>query len=406
MILMDTISLYYHIPFCRHRCAYCDFNTYVKLEYLFDKYVQALCTEFTNNVNEVNERPKIKTIYFGGGTPTLLSTQHFQTILANAHEHTTIPVDTEITIEANPGITSFTYLKNLRQLGINRISFGVQSANPKELQLLDRQHTYTDVIQSVYYARKAGFENINLDLIFGIPDQTLIDWQRSLKLAQDLNPEHFSLYELSIERGTPLCKYYSKGLFSPPDQDLAASKYEWASEFLSKNNYTQYEISNWARSDTDDQKPNSRTWLCKHNLQYWHNLEYLGIGAGAHSFANDKRTVNYLSPIKYIKSLHEPPSRIKNVGFPNTRATEIVNEINRETEIGETMMMGLRLTQIGVSKKIFQDRFDQSMEEIYGKKINHFIRLGLLEWAGKNQDILRLTTKGRLLGNQVFMEFI
>jgi len=403
---MDTISIYYHIPFCRHRCAYCDFNTYVKLEYLFDEYVLALCTELSNYINEENKNFQIASLYFGGGTPTLLSIQHFETIFETLHKHTTIPIDTEITIEANPGTTSITYLKNLRQLGINRISYGVQSANPKELQLLGRQHTYTDVIQSVSYARKAGFENINFDLIFGIPDQTLIDWQRSLKLAKDLDPEHFSLYGLSIEKGTPLCKYAAKGLFSTPDQDLAASMYEWASQFLSKNNYTQYEISNWARSDSGDQKPASSSWICKHNLRYWQNLEYLGVGAGAHGYVNNKRTVNYLSPQKYIKSLQKTSPRIKNACYPCTQATQIINEINQETEIGETMMMGLRLTQMGVSKRNFQDRFDQSMEEIFGKKINRFIRLGLLEWAGEDQDVLRLTTKGRLLGNQVFMEFI
>jgi len=373
---------------------------------IYDDYVFALCSEISIITSQLSEKLTAKTVYFGGGTPTLLSFQQYQRIFKSLFDHFLIPSDIEITIEANPGTITEEYLKQLRTLGINRISFGVQSANNRELLILERQHTYFDVINSIMWARKADFKNINLDLIYGLPDQTLEDWQKSLSLVVGLNPQHLSLYNLSIEKGTPFGKWLSKGLLSIPNPDIAADMYEWASDFLGEHGFLQYEISNWGKrislKNDQDEKPVE----CKHNLQYWHNRSYFGIGAGAHSYFSNNRPVNYLSPIKYVKALLTNPQINKNLNYLSNPATESIEPIDRNTEIGETMMMGLRLTERGVSKKSFQNRFNQSIEEIFRKKIDFFIHIGLLEWGGQNQEILRLTKKGRLLGNQVFAEFL
>jgi len=223
---MEPISIYIHIPFCQHRCAYCDFNTYINMSSIYDDYVLALCSEISIITSQLSEKLTAKTIYFGGGTPTLLSFQQYQRVFNSLYDHFFIPSDIEITIEANPGTVKEEYLKRLRELGINRISFGVQSAINRELQILERQHNYFDVINCIKWARKADFENINLDLIYGLPDQTIEDWKRSLALVIGLHPQHISLYNLSIEKGTPFGKWLSKGLLSIPNPDIAADMYE------------------------------------------------------------------------------------------------------------------------------------------------------------------------------------
>jgi oxygen-independent coproporphyrinogen III oxidase len=403
---MEPISIYIHIPFCQHRCAYCDFNTYINMSSIYDDYVLALCSEISIITSQLSEKLTAKTIYFGGGTPTLLSFQQYQRVFNSLYDHFLIPSDIEITIEANPGTVKEEYLKRLRELGINRISFGVQSAINRELQILERQHNYFDVINCIKWARKADFENINLDLIYGLPDQTIEDWKRSLALVIGLHPQHISLYNLSIEKGTPFGKWLSKGLLSIPNPDIAADMYEWASEFLGEDGFLQYEISNWGKRISKKKDRNEKPVECKHNLQYWLNLNYFGFGAGAHSYFANNRSVNYLSPTKYIKALLTNPQVDKNLDYPSSPVTEFIELIDRKTEIGETMMMGLRLTERGVSKRSFQKRFNQSIEEIFGNKIDFFIQMSLLEWGGQNREVLRLTKKGRLLGNQVFAEFL
>jgi oxygen-independent coproporphyrinogen III oxidase len=331
----------------------------------------------------------------------------------------------ELSLEANPGTLTKSYLRDLRSLGVNRLSLGVQSAHPGELKLLERIHTYPEAIQSLTWARQAGFDNLNLDLIFGLPEQTLQSWQSTLKLTLGLNPEHFSLYALTIELDTPFGHWSKRGLLSPPDPDLAADMYEWAAEQLANHGYAQYEISNWARSHPAPTGSSlAPSFACRHNLQYWHNLPYLGLGAGAHGYAGGYRVENVLSPVKYIKVFSQQPTAMgewangregqftlgnpgADMRFPWTPATEVIHPIDRQTEIGETMMMGLRLTKQGVSARGFYIRFGQPLEQVFSEQIGRLERLGLLEWADYNSDrVLRLTAKGRLLGNQVFMEFI
>jgi oxygen-independent coproporphyrinogen III oxidase len=395
---MNPYSLYIHIPFCRHRCAYCDFNTYAGLDNLIPAYSLALQREIELVAKAQEKRLPVYTIFLGGGTPSLLPLVELEGILGAVIQNYDLLPGTEITLEANPGTVSVEYLRGLRSLGVNRLSFGVQSANSEELLLLEREHRYSEVIQAVTAARQARFQNINLDLIFGLPYQQLNTWQKTVELVLGLFPEHFALYALTLEHGTPMQQWTARGLLPEPDPDLAAEMYEWASERLELAGYRQYEISNWARhSDQGD-------WmLCRHNLQYWRGLPYLGFGAGAHGYAAGVRTANVLSPAAYIQRCLETETRV----FPRSPATVNVNIVNREDEMGETMMMGLRLTEEGVADEAFFQRFGVHLEEQYSAQIQKYIRFGLLEWSGEqNNRRLHLTPRGRLLGNQVFQEFI
>jgi oxygen-independent coproporphyrinogen-3 oxidase len=311
--------------------------------------------------------------------------------------------DSEITIEANPGTCSFVQLLDLRSLGINRISFGVQSANTEELHMLERAHNFFDVIEAVTSARKAGFDRqsngVNLDLIYGLPEQTLSTWQTTLKRILDLQPEHISAYALTLEHGTPFGRWSAKGLLPLPDPDLAAEMYECASETFEANGYVQYEISNWAKPGHE----------CRHNLQYWRGLPYLAFGAGAHGYANGYRYSNLLRIKTYIDRLTNYQST--NYEFPLSPATVNHHKQTLKDDMSEFMMTGLRLTQEGISEEEFQERFGQSLREVYGKEIKELLNLGLIESTsplgrGARGEGVRLSKRGRLLGNQVFMKFV
>jgi len=400
---MDLFSIYLHIPFCQHRCGYCDFNTYAGLESLIPRYVDALCQEIRFLSRSVETPLPVHTIFFGGGTPSLLPPNELEKIFQTLNAVFTLQSGLEVTLEANPGTLSPAYLSDLRSLGVNRLSLGVQSAHPEELLLLERQHDYLDVIHTVTWARQAGFDNLNLDLIFGLPGQELQAWQGTLNLALGLHPQHVSLYALSVEHGTPLSHWVGRGLLSDPDPDLQADMYEWASERLDRAGYAQYEISNWGYRNRNDD-----ILACQHNLQYWRNKSYIGFGAGAHGFASRVRTANVLAPGTYIQRLTQAPdgSTRPELPFPRTPATQAFQPVDQQTEIGETMMMGLRLTREGVTRPTFMERFGLDLEEHFRKEIVELVAYGLLEWAGEGNEILRLTPRGRLLGNQVFMRFI
>ncbi len=284
----------------------------------------------------------------------------------------------------------------------------MQSAHPLELAFLERQHRFDDVLESVKWARQTGIDNLNLDLIFGLPEQSIEIWEGTLTQALNLAPEHFSLYALTLEQGTPMHTWANRGLIPEPDPDLAAEMYELACEKLSLAGYLQYEISNWARAKGVHEINNENLhpapdWACRHNLQYWRNQPYFGFGAGAHGFLDGFRTSNTLSPAAYIRQSSESADRHP---FPFTPATANFHPIDQQTEMGETMMMGLRLTREGVSRAGFRARFDQDIYEIFAFQIDKLMDWGLLEWANSDQDILRLTPRGRLLGNRVFSEFV
>ena len=411
-------SIYIHIPFCKHRCAYCDFNTYANQEDTIPAYVNALIKEINfvgNQTSKLDNQPTIQTIFFGGGTPSLLSAPQFDSILQSLFSSFNISSNAEITIEANPGTISREKLDSIHKAGINRISFGVQSANMEELRMLEREHNFFDVIEAVSSARKAGFDNLNLDLIYGLPEQTLSTWQTTIKRILDLHPEHISAYALTLEHGTPFGKWAEKGLLPLPNPDLAADMYEWTCEFLEQNKYIQYEISNWAKA-VEGQKSQVNTrpstfdlqpdFACKHNLQYWRSLPYFGLGAGAHGYVDGLRYSNVLRIKTYIERL-TANSQPLTANFPLTSATVNHKKQTLQENMSDYMLNNLRLVHAGVAGSDFQLRFGSGLLDIYQKEFESLIQNGLLEKkTSESSDVFRLTKRGRLLGNQVFIRFV
>lgn len=389
-------SLYFHIPFCLHRCSYCDFNTYAGLDGLIPEYMAALRRELTWAAQAAGERIPVHTIFLGGGTPSLMPANELAALIEDCGKLFNLQADAEITLEANPGTVTLESLRELRMAGFNRISLGMQSANPVDLALLERQHDTVDVIHAVKWARIAGFNNINLDLIYGLPSQPLERWQASLETAIGLQPEHFSLYALSIEHGTPFRKWLEGGLVSAPDDDLAADMFDWACERLESEDYGHYEISNWGKI------VGKEILACRHNLQYWRNQPYLGIGAGAHGYFHSVRTANLRGVKAYIRAV-----QLRQGGeFPAGPAVESADNVDRWTAMQEHMMVGLRLLAEGVNDQDFENRFGAALVEAFPDQIKLLLGRGLLEWAGDKGEILRLSRRGWLLGNQVFSEFI
>jgi oxygen-independent coproporphyrinogen III oxidase len=390
---MEKVSLYLHIPFCRRRCSYCDFNTYAGQEDLIPAYVEALCREINLVADSAGAILPVHTIFFGGGTPSLLTSEQIERILLATASGFDLQPGLEITLEANPGTVSLPFLQALHESGVNRLSFGMQSADPSDLNLLDRCHSQSEVEQAVAWARSAGFDNLSLDLIYGLPEQDLARWENTLSAALALDPEHVSLYALTIEPGTPLFRRAQHGLLPEIDDDQAAEMYELASEVLAGSGFHQYEVSNWARCGGD-----GLLKACLHNLQYWRNRPYLGFGAGAHGFANGLRTANVNGIRTFVKRCMEGQAGT----FPAGPAAEEVMAVDRRTEMQETMMVGLRLTQEGVSPGDFQQRYGVPLAEVFGKEIEGLAARGLLE----GEDPVRLTRRARLLGNLVFRQFV
>jgi oxygen-independent coproporphyrinogen-3 oxidase len=412
-MMIHPLSIYLHIPFCTHRCAYCDFNTYAGQEEMIPAYVEALIREVEFVGSRLSSpfrrggEGEVHTIFFGGGTPSLLSPAQFRSILQSIRDHFTLTDNSEITIEANPGTVSYEDLLELLKIGINRISYGVQSANTEELHMLERAHNFFDVIEAVASARKAGFNNLNLDLIYALPEQTLQTWQTTVKRILDFHPEHISAYALTLEHGTPFGRWSSKGLLPLPDPDLAADMYEWASETFEASGYVQYELSNWAKSPASSAAEHRRDihnyplFACKHNLQYWRSLPYLAFGAGAHGYANGYRYSNVLRTKTYVDRITK--YAITDYQFPLTPATVNQHKQTLQDDISEYMLNNLRLVKVGVSDTDFKSRFGCGLMDVYAVEVKELTRFGLLEWE---EGSIKLTKRGRLLGNQVFMRFV
>jgi oxygen-independent coproporphyrinogen-3 oxidase len=401
-------ALYFHIPFCVHRCAYCDFNTYAGQDALIPAYVDALVREIELVGQGAREKVHASTIFFGGGTPSLLSAPQFASIFDAIRKNFVLHPDSEISLEANPGTLTPEYLQGLRDVGFNRLSLGVQSAHPDELRMLERIHAYGDVVTATLSARKAGFENLSLDLIFGLPEQTLERWQATLKLIAGLRPEHLSLYALTLEHGTPFGRWADQGLLPLPDPDLAAEMYEWASDFLADEGFVQYEISNWAKASS--RSKDFSPYQCQHNLQYWRNLPYLGFGAGAHGYADGTRYSNVLRIQTFIDRLMKDGAAGV---FPSSPAAVSKQIVLEKQAMQEHLMMGLRLTYEGVDREIFRARFGHDLENVFGDEISALMKYNLLEWGKiktsedfQPSEVLRLTKEARLLGNQVFQRFV
>lgn len=390
-------GLYVHIPFCTARCVYCDFNTYIDLDHLKERYVQALIREIKLVGAALNHRPA-QTIFFGGGTPSLLTPEQVERVIDACAAAFALVADAEITLEANPESVTLASLRALRHAGVNRLSFGVQSFRDETLRFLGRQHSAARARQAVEWARAAGFDNVNLDLMYGLPGQTLAEWQETLEAALALAPEHLSLYALIVEPGTPLHRWIEHGLVAPPDDDLAADQYEWALDRLSAAGYAHYEISNWARAQGETLTP---ALASRHNLIYWRNQEYAGLGAGAHSYVNSIRYANLKHPQHYIAAVergHLPAEAPAPALDPRS-----LDPIDADLAMREHMMLGLRLVREGVAFEVFEQRHGVPLEARFGPVIERLVEEELLE---RLPDRVRLTRQGYLLANQVLVEFL
>lgn len=356
------------------------------------EYVNALCREVEIVLARSPEPVNAHTIYFGGGTPSLLTGEQFNKILESVRNGADIAKSAEISLEANPETVSMESMQELRDIGFNRISIGMQSASAQDLRLLDRQHHHTSVIKAVEWSRQAGFEHINLDLIFGIPRQSLGSWLHTVNIASDLGADHFSIYSLILEDGTRLKRWVERGLVESPDDDLAGEMYDETMSIMEDAGFTQYEISNWSRA------PGA---ACRHNLQYWRYLPYLGFGAGAHGFWGNVRVENASLIPQYIESIVER----RETEFPAGPACAQFSRLTTWEMIQENLMVSLRLTDEGVSIAELHDRYGVWINELFHNQIERSMRTGLLEFTDDGYRI-RLTRKGRLFGNRVFAEFI
>ncbi len=421
------VGLYIHVAFCRSICYYCDFNRYAGVEWLIPCYVEALAHEIAALPTALPGAavvPRVPfcigTIYFGGGTPSLLTPSQVETVLAAARRWP-LASQAEISLEANPGDLSVAHLRALRDLGVNRLSLGIQSFDDAVLRRLGRRHDAATAIAAFDQARQAGFDNISLDLMFALPNQTLEHWNRTIDRALDLAPEHLSLYNLTIEPGTPFAAWVEAGKLTVPDDDVAADMYEAAIDRLGAAGYTQYEISNWARCSSpillqrgdrlnrrhDETSsgvfPSSHSAVAcsgveaerdvraQHNLRYWRNQPYFGVGAGAHSSFGGYRYVNLLSPLAYIAHVNAGKSPV-----------ETAEEIDVWRDMSDTMILGLRLAE-GVSVDGFRERFGYSPCDVFADVLTDLETLGLLTIENGR---VALTRRGRLLGNEVFCRFL
>jgi len=375
---MHDIGLYVHIPFCRHKCNYCSFASYQSRETDIAVYLCALKAELAQRAGG---RP-IRSIYFGGGTPSLLSPEQTGDILATIDSLSAVNEAAEITIEANPGTLDRAYLAAVRGLGVNRLSLGAQSMNNRELDLLGRIHKAAEVQEAVHCARSAGFENLNLDLIYGLPGQGLSGWQRTLDEAIAMKPEHLSLYALTLDAETPMWRAIKEMSLPDIDPDLSADQYEMAEDLLAAHGYRHYEISNWAKEGRE----------CRHNMVYWQNRPYLGVGVAAHSWLDGHRMANIGNLDEYLAA------------FAGKRPLlpDMDEVIGLDLELAETVILGLRL-EAGVDINSLKNRFGIDVLSYYSQPIREMVDSGLMKHTG---EYIRLTRRGRLLSNEVFWRIL
>lgn len=398
---MTPAGIYLHIPFCRSRCSYCDFATGMYESALAERYVGAICSEI-EAWREVEQPHVVDTIYFGGGTPSLLSPAQIEQILNAVRSRFEIIDDVEITLEINPGDgrtsaaskqnnqphsldaalvrrdSDDDFLRELRRFGVNRASFGAQTFDDHDLKQLGRTHSSADISDTFHQLRGAGFENINFDLIAGLPGQTLAGWRRNLADALKLRPEHLSLYLLDVHEGTPLADQIKSGMRPQPDDDLAAEMYEVMIEEVCAAGYEHYEISNFCLPGFES----------RHNTKYWAGAPYYGFGCSAHSYDGaQRRWANQRDAAKYVEMIARGESPIVER-----------RELSEADTRSESIFLGLRLMR-GVSLQNYRSRFGRDFQEEYNGEVTRLIEAGLIEI---DDDLIRLTTRGALLSNEVF----
>ena len=380
---LGDMGLYVHIPFCKQKCMYCDFPAYQNLQDYYETYVYALVQEMDLWVSEHPESKSkpIDTIYLGGGTPTELSIQQLQMIVDKIKRTFTITDDCHMTIESNPGEVDPQYLTKLVKLGFNRISFGVQTFDDKALTMLHRSHNGEKAKQAVYEAKEAGFTDINIDLIYGLPRQTLEDIQHNLHILKDLPINHISTYGLQVEVGTYLYHLVQKNLISIPSESIDELMYDTMMEGLKELGFERYEISNFAKDNS----------YSRHNLKYWHYVDYLGFGAGAHSFYEGIRRSNNRNVMPYIQAVDRYTM--------HTIDTETIT-VERAQE--DFCFLALR-TKWGLDEQKFEDRFGVSVHKLFGNILEDLVTKGLLEYQNGSYH---LSSEGAKHGNYVFSQFI
>lgn len=384
-------GLYIHVPFCEKLCHYCDFNTYLLRDGGVDDYLAALEREIglyadpgaeaRGDDGVIATDVEFATVFIGGGTPTALTASQLSRLVKALRDSFVIAEGAEITIEANPGTLIDSRLRALRDAGVNRLSIGVQSLNDDLLRVLGRIHSARQARDCYERARIAGFDNISLDLMFGLPDQSVDDWRRTLEEVSSWEPDHLSCYSLIIEDGTPFAQWHRRGLLALPGEDAEVAMYRFTREHLASRGYVHYEIANWARPGRES----------RHNRIYWLNGQWLGLGPGAHSQWGGRRFANVLLPDEYARLTAE-----------GRRPVSSEEEIPRHMAMEDTLMLGLRLLE-GVDGDAFRRRFGVTLEEEFGPEIDDLLGSGLLR---RHRGKLALTTEGLFVANQVFQRFI
>jgi len=375
---VKSLSLYIHIPYCDHKCIYCDFYSIINYKNK-PEYLNALKREIKYYAETSEDKFIVETIFFGGGTPSLMEVSYIEEILNGISNSFAVSEDVEITLETNPGSVNREKLSMFRQIGINRISIGVQSFDDNDLRFLTRIHTGNEAIKTVNDAENIGFRNISIDLIFNLPNQTKEKWRLNLEKAVTLPVQHISAYSLILEKGTILNKMVLDGKIEIGDESFDADLYRFTQDFLIGKGFRQYEVSNFALPGFE----------CKHNQQYWNYGDYIGIGTAAHSFVNNKRWWNYKSLTFYLKSVNEKGNSIA--------GSEILTKV--ET-LEEFVMLALRGG--GISIKRLESEFSSEWLKLNNPKIIKFKKLGLLEITPKN---IKLTKQGYALCDEILTEF-
>lgn len=370
------LSLYIHIPFCKQKCFYCDFPSYASIDYLREDYVNALCKEIEEKVIDY----KIKSIFIGGGTPSYLETKEIAKLLKTISK-LDLEEGLEFTMECNPGALEEEKLRTMIEGGVNRISMGLQAVQNSLLKDIGRIHTFKEFTENFNLARKVGFKNINVDLMFGLPNQSFDEWKESLETIASLNPEHISAYSLIVEEGTPFYKLWERNRLILPSEEDERRMYSETKDILKVKGYHQYEISNYSKEGYE----------CYHNKVYWKSMNYLGVGSASTSFIDGKRIKNIENVKAYIDRIMDDKSIVLEE-----------NENSKEDNIEEFIFMGLRMIE-GISKEEFKSRFKVDIYEMYSKEIKKNIENGLLLEV---DDRLKLTERGIEFSNLVMSDFI
>ena len=376
------LGIYIHIPFCKKKCYYCDFISYEGKENLVEKYIKSICLEIENwkkriNVNQYN----VTTIYIGGGTPSYIESKHISQILKHLKE--VINKNVEITIEVNPGTVINSKLQKYKDAGINRLSIGLQETHEELLKTIGRIHNYEEFLNTYNWARGVGFKNINIDLMLGLPNQTIQDIKENLEKVIKLKPEHISVYSLILEEGTVLEKKIEKGILNLPDEEVERSMYWYVKNTLEKNGFKHYEISNFAKEGKES----------KHNMDCWKQHEYRGFGIAAHSYIEGVRFSNTTELEEYIENISKEDFA-KNV--------RIHERQNADSMKKEFMLLGLRKLE-GVSITEFKNKYKENPIFLFKTELNELVEQKLIIIGG---DRIKLTHKGLDLANLVWEKFV